>query len=142
MEAPRPSAETLRRARLFWRQARDDLKAAARRLKAGAGLESGYLSAQAASNALSTVCCLHGRFQLPTHSPARMAGLCEELDARFAALGDACAGLEEVQQHSPFAPPEPAAALALARRALEQGGAVCEEVRAYLREHRGRFFAP
>jgi len=142
MEDAQPTAETLRRARIFWEQARDDLKMAAKMLRSGAALDSSYLSAQAASNALSAVCCLHGRFQLPAHSPARMAALCAELDSRFAVLGDACGGLEEAQQHSPFAPPEASAAAALAKKALEYSERVCEEVRAYLRENRARFFAP
>lgn len=140
---PPPSAEALRRARLMWRQAQDDLKAAARRRKSQAHLECGYLSLQAAINALTVVCYLHGQFRPPNFSAARMAFLCQTLDPRFAALADACTVLEQVQSYSPFGVPAAPEALTQASQAgLEAGTAVVGAVRDYLREHRRRFFAP
>lgn len=138
-----PTPEALRRAKVFWQQARQDAKSAAKKRRAGDHLESGYLSFQAAINALTVVCYLQGTFQVPNYSATKMASLCQDVDARFAALGPACAALEEVQAHSPFQPAaEPAVLAELSRASLEHGQAVVETVRGFLKEHRRRFFAP
>ncbi|HEX7928965.1 MAG TPA: hypothetical protein VF678_15320, partial [bacterium] len=92
-----PTPEALRRAKLFWAQAEADLKDAAKKHKAKAHLESGYLSFQGAINALTVVCYLHGRFQVPNFSAAKMAAECQEVDSRFTALDGSCAALEQAQ---------------------------------------------
>jgi hypothetical protein len=142
-----PSAETLRRAKLCWEQALADLAAAARMERARAYLECGYLSLQAALNALTAICYLNGEVRPPSFSPVRMAALCAEADPRFAALHAPCAALEAVQERGPFDPaPAPAQDEALGRSGLEQGQAVLALVRSYLKEQRGkdrrRCFAP
>jgi hypothetical protein len=138
-----PTPEALRRAQVFWRQAEADLKDATKKHKAKAHLESGYLSFQGAINALTVVCYLHGRFQVPNFSAAKMAALCQDVDGRFTALDAACAALEQAQGHSPFGPPSPPAELlAMSQAALDGGRAVVETVRGYLKEHRRRYFTP
>jgi hypothetical protein len=143
MEEHVPSPEALRRAQVFWQQAQQDVKSAAKRHQAGKHLESGYLSFQGAINALTVVCYLHGRFQVPNFSAVKMASLCQDLDARFEALQPACVALEQVQEHSPFQPAaEPAVLVELSRASLAGGRTVLETVRGYLKEQRRRFFAP
>jgi HEPN domain-containing protein len=138
-----PSPQTLRRAKLFWEQAGQDHRAARERQRAGAPLEAAYLSFQAALNALTVVCYLNGRFQLPNFSTVRMAAQCAELDARFEAVRESCETLEAVQERGPFdAEPDPDALAALGKASLAQSDQVVEAVRAYLKEHRKRFFAP
>jgi hypothetical protein len=101
------------------------------------------LSFQAALNALTVVCYLNGRFQPPNFSTARMAALSAELDPRFEAVRAACDALESVQHRSPFeAEPDPVALGELGRSSLSHSTQVVEAVRAYLKEHRKRFFAP
>lgn len=143
MAAHEPSAEALRRAQVFWHQAQDDAQRAKKQHRAGAHLESGYLSFQAAINALAAVAYLHGQFRGPTYSAAKMAALCEELDPRFGSVAEACRALEAVQEHSPFRPPEHPAALApLAAASLAHVQAVLQAVRAFLKENRRRYFKP
>jgi hypothetical protein len=138
-----PSPQVLRRARLFWEQAILDGRSARDKHKASAHLESGYLSFQSALNALTAVCYLNGRFQLPNFSAVQMAGLCAEVDGSFDAIGEACAALDAVQQHSPFdAKADPAALANLSRESLAHGAHIVAAVRTYLKERRKRFFAP
>ena len=138
-----PTPEALRRAQLFWRQAEDDLKAAGKRHKAKVYIEAGYLSFQGAINALTVVCYLHGQFQVPNYSAAKMAAACVEIDERFATLEAACMALEQVQHHSPFGSAgDPAAVAEDSRAGLEGGRQVLEMVRSYLKEHRREYFAP
>lgn len=94
-----PSPQALRRAKLFWEQAGLDSQGARQKHKARAYLESGYLSFQAALNALTAVCYLNAKFQLPNHSAVQMAGLCAAVDTRFEAVREACEALEAVQHH-------------------------------------------
>jgi hypothetical protein len=138
-----PSAETLRRARLFWLQSLQDLKEARRLLRAGAILHSGYASLQAALNALSAVCYLQGHVQLPQSSTMHMLSLCQGAHPRFESLAGACAALEEAAEQSPFAPqPEAVDGAAAGKARLEQSSEIIDTVRAYLKDNRKRFFAP
>lgn len=145
-----PSTETLRRARMFWEQSGQDLKEARRQLRAGASLESGYFSLQAALNALSAVCILHGHVQLPQTSTLHMLALCREEDPCFDHLGEACTGLEAAAEQSPFrelaassdAGGDKAAGEAAGKAHLEQCDSVIKTVRGYLKDNRKRFFAP
>ena len=138
-----PSPEALRRAKLFWEQARDDHRNAGKKRKAKEHLESAYLSFQAALNALAVVCYVNGKFQPPNHSAVQMASLCAEIDPRFEVLREACAALDTVQDRSPFDKQPDAAALAeMSRAALESGERILGAVAAYLKEHRPRMFAP
>lgn len=138
-----PGAETLRRARLFWRQSREDLKEARRLLRAGATLDSGYASLQAALNALSAVCYLQGHVQLPQSSTLHMLDLCRQADSRFEMLAGACAALEEAARQNPFVPqPQTDGGKAAGKARLEQSGEIIAMVRAYLKDNRKRFFAP
>jgi hypothetical protein len=140
---PPPSPQAVRRARLFWEQAAQDHGAARDKQRGHAPLEAAYLSFQAALNALTAVCYLNGRFQLPNFSTARMAALCAEVDGRFEAILAACEALEAVQERSPFdAAPDAAALDALGKASVGHGTQVLEAVRGYLKEHRKRFFAP
>jgi HEPN domain-containing protein len=133
----------LRRARTCWEQSRLDRQEARRRLKARAWLESRYFSFQASINALTCVCLLHGRFQVPSHSAVRLAGLVQELDARFSALGPACQALEGVQDRGPYDEArEETEERAESRDCFRHSEAVRKAVRGYLREHRQRFFSP
>ena len=143
-QSPRlPSPETARRARVFWEQSRQDLKGARRQLRAGAYLDSGYASLQAALNALSAVCYLQGHLQLPQSSPVRMLALCRAAHPRFGELEEACMALEEAAEQNPFAPAKDAdGGKAAGKARLAQSGAVVKSVRAYLKDNRGRFFAP
>jgi hypothetical protein len=141
--APDPSPESLRRAKLFWEQAREDHRNARKKRKAKEHLESGYLSFQAALNALTVVCYVNGQFRLPNHRTVGMAGLCAGIDARFEALREACGELDTVQDRSPFdAQPDGAALAELSRTALAHGERVLAAVAAYLKEHRARMFSP
>jgi len=143
MAASAPTPQALRRARLFWAQAGQDQKAAAQKHKGRAYLESGYLSFQAALNALTVVCYLNGKFQLPNFSAVQMAALCAEIDPSFEAVRESCAALEAVQQRSPFdAAPDAVALAELSHASLEHGAQVLDAVRAYLQVHRRRAFAP
>lgn len=138
-----PSPETLRRARLFWEQSGQDLKDAGQRLRAGANLESGYYSLQAALNALSAVCTLHGHFQLPQSSTLHMLALCRAADPRFARLDEACTALEEAAAQNPFAPnPGTDGGKAAGKARLSQSNEIIKAVRGYLKDNRKRFFAP
>lgn len=140
---PAPSPQTIRRAKLFWEQAAQDQESARRKQRDAAPLEAAYLSFQAALNALTAVCYLHGRFQLPNFSALRMAALCTELDGRFEKISSACEALEAVQERSPFdAAPDAAALDTLGKASVDHGARVLEAVRAYLKEHRRVFFAP
>lgn len=138
-----PTPEALRRAKLFWEQASEDHRNAGKKLKAKAYLESGYLSFQAALNALSVVCYLNGKFRLPNHSTAQMAALCAGIDPRFEAVRDACEGLDAVQQQSPFGPqPDDTALDGMSRTALHNGKSVLDAVSGYLKANRRHAFAP
>jgi len=138
-----PTPHALRRAKLFWEQAGLDSRGARRKHKARAYLESGYLSFQAALNALAAVCYLNAKFQLPNYSAVQMAGLCAAVDARFDAIREACEALEAVQQHGPFDSGADEAGLArLSAEGLRQSARVIAATRAYLKAHRKRFFAP
>jgi hypothetical protein len=138
-----PSPQTLRRAKLFWEQAGLDNRGARQKHKARAYLESGYLSFQAALNALTAVCYLNSKFQLPNHSTVQMAGHCAAVDARFDAIREACEALEAVQHHGPFDADADDASLAkLSADGLRQSALVIAAARAYLKAHRTRFFAP
>ena len=142
-EPDTPSADTLRRARVFWQQSRQDLKAAKGQLRLGGSLESGYLSLQAALNALSAVCYLSGHVQLPQSSTMHMLALCREADPRFAMLEEACMALEEAAEQNPFAPPRDVDEGKRAAKArYEQGSAIVQAVQTYLKDNRKRFFAP
>ncbi|MBI4082668.1 MAG: HEPN domain-containing protein [Candidatus Lambdaproteobacteria bacterium] len=140
-ESPKPTPDTLRRARVYWEQSRADLKLSRRRLREGAFLECAYFSLQAATNALSTVCRLHGHVQLPQHSLGRLAELCAEADGRFRGPAPSLAALEAVMARSPFEPPQPDAE-AQSRACLDHAETILDTVRGYLREHRRRYFAP
>lgn len=141
--AESPSAETLRRARVFWRQSGEDLKGAKGKLRAGAYLDSGYFSLQAALNALSAVCYLHGHVQLPQSSTLRMLALCRAADPRFHELDGACMALEDAAGQDPFAPPKEAdGGKAASKARLQQSTAIIQAVRAHLKHNRKRFFAP
>lgn len=143
MAASAPTSQTARRAKLFWEQAGQDHKRAEKKHKAREHLESGYLSFQAALNALTVVCYLNGKFQLPNFSAVRMAALCADIDPRFEALREPCAALEAVQQRSPFDTAPDAADLAeLSRASLEHGTQVLDAVRRYLKDQRQHAFAP
>lgn len=138
-----PNEEVVRRAEVFWRQSRDDLKAARRALKGHEHLECSYLSFQAALNALTSVCYLQGRVQLPNFSTVQLAAICAEHDGRFAALEEPAGSLETVQRWDPFrTETAPEDAPALARENYRHGEAVLNTVRGYLKEHRRRFFRP
>jgi len=137
-----PSAQSIRRAKLFWEQATQDLKGAREKLPS-APLESAYGCFQAALNALTTVCYLNGRYQLPNFSTARMAALCAEFEPAFESLRAPCDELESVQHRSPFdKAPDPQALAELGRTSLAASTQVVDRVRDYLKEHRKRFFAP
>ena len=142
-EEETPTTETLRRARLFWKQSGQDLKEARRQLRGGGCLESGYFSLQAALNALSAVCYLHGHVQLPQSSTLRMLALCRVEDARFHQLDEACMALEEAAEQNPFiAPTDEDGGKAAAKARLEQSATIIKTVRTYLKDNRRRFFAP
>ncbi len=138
-----PTPEALRRARLLWQQGGSDLNSARVRRKEGAHLESAYLSFQAAINALSAVCYLHGQFRIPNFSPVQLASLCEGFDGQFSALAAPCAELEGVQKHGPFDAATDGQALGtLSKDALQRSLAVQDAVRRYLTANRKRFFTP
>lgn len=133
----------LRRARAYWEQSGVDEREAWLRWKAGDHLTSGYLSLQGAINALLAVAHLQGHAQLPTHSPAQLAGICAEADPRFGELTAACEALEAVQERSPFDRERDAAAeQAQARACYDHGVRVRGTVKAYLKENRRRYFSP
>jgi hypothetical protein len=138
-----PTPQALRRAKLFWEQAALDSQGARQKHKAHAYVESGYLSFQAALNALTAVCYLNAKFQLPNHSAVQMAGLCAAVDPGFDAIREACTALEAVQHHSPFeAEPDTTGLAQLSAAGLKHSAQVIEAARAYLKAHRKRFFAP
>ena len=142
-EPEAPPAESVRRARVFWEQSRQDLKSARRQQRAGAYLDSRFFSLQAAVNALSAVCHLHGHFQLPNSSALQLLALCRKADPRFELLDPACAALEEAAQQNPFAQGSATGGEKTAGRAsLGQSEAIVKAVRGYLKDNRKRFFAP
>lgn len=131
-------SEHLRRAKLFLEQAGADLKEAQRHLRKGAALESGYLSLQAAMNAMSALAHAHGDYRLPSHSPARLAqhlcdgplALAPDDEAGRTPWLDPAAALEAVQMRGPFdATRDPAAEKAEAAAHLEYAGALLKLVK-------------
>jgi len=138
-----PTPDTIRRARVFWLQSQDDLKLARRHLRRRSYHDGSFLSMQAALNALSTVCRLHGHFMPPQHGLREMLGLCGQCDPRFDAVLAGEAALDTVPERNPFAPADPPeAAEAFTRSCLAEAEQVVGAVRGYLKEHRRRFFAP
>ena len=141
--SPKISGETIRRSRLFWEQSRQDLREAKSRLRREAFLESGYLAFQAAINALSAVCLLHGHYRLPNSAPLLLLGLCREFDRRFADLDDSCQALGEAAAGSPFAEATPTGnARAKAEDHLRETERILAAVRGYLKENKKRFYSP
>ena len=140
-----PSPDTLHRARTYWEQGRSDLAAAKRQLRAGDGLASSFLSLQAAINALTCLCYLHGEYRVPNHSAAQLLGVLQGLapDWEAAALQEAALALEAVHGLSPFAAGRDATEeQRQGRLYYDHGSAILNEVRRYLKRHRKRFFAP
>lgn len=138
-----PSAEQIRRARVFWKQSGQDLKSARARLKKQDYLQSSLLSLQATVNGLSAVCHLHGHFQLPVGSASELLALCAEEAEELRPLLGACAALDEAMEQDPFAAQREADREAeLSRRCLEEGRAVLDTVKRYLKRNRRRFFSP
>jgi len=141
--APIPTAETLRRARMFWEQGQADLAEAKRLRRAGSHLDSSYLSFQAAINALTSVCYLHGEFRVPNFSTVQLAALLQGFDAQFERVEAAAQALESAQELNPFAGERD---LAEEQRRAEEfydhGYSIVKTVRGYLKANRKRFFAP
>ncbi len=141
--AANPSAESIRRAQVFWEQSGEDLKAAKAELKRRDFLQSSFMSLQAAVNALSAVCHLHGHFQLPPGNPGQLAALCAETEPRFTEWVDACPALEEAMERNPFDPHrDPEEEAVLGRRCLAEVEPLLRLVKSYLKENRARFFKP
>ena len=141
--AANPSAESIRRAQLFWEQSAQDLKAAKAESKGRDFLQSSFMSLQAAVNALSAVCHLHGHFQLPPGNPSQLAALCAETEPRFAELIDACPALGQALERNPFDPHRDAEEeAALSRRCLAELEPLLRLVKGYLNDNRERFFKP
>ena len=141
--SPNPSGQAIRRSRLFWEQSRQDLREAKGRLRREAFLESGHLGFQAAINALSAVCLLHGHYRLPNSTPLLLLDLCREADPRFADLDDPCQALEEAAGGSPFAEHPPTGdAKAKAEDHLRETERILAGVRRYLKENKKRFYSP
>lgn len=140
---PAPSAETIRRARLFWEQGGEDLKSARAMLRRKEFLQSSYFSLQGAVNGLSAVCHLHGLFQLPTGGPTQLLALIAGIAPDLANAVGALNALEQVTEHNPFAATEPGDDLpAFSRACLDEGRRVMKHLKAYLKANRARFFAP
>jgi hypothetical protein len=140
--APTPSAETIRRARLFWEQSGSDLREAKLALKKGDALHSCYLSLQAATNALSAVCHLHGHFQLPTGGPEQLLLLCAQSDPGFGEA-EPCPALEQVREQDPFHEGrEIDQDSEIGKVCLGEAEALRARIRRYLKGNRGRFFPP
>ena len=141
--APAPTAEALRRARLFWEQGQADLKEAQRLLRARSHLESSYLSFQAALNALTCVCYLHAEFRVPNFSPQRLLAVLQGYEPDFARLEAAAQALEAAQALNPFAAERDATEeQRQSRLYYDHSDSILEAVRGYLRTHRRRFFSP
>lgn len=141
--AATPSADGLRRARTFWEQSQADLKEARRRMRARAYLDSSYLSYQASLNALTTVCYLHGEYRVPNHSTEQLAAKVEALVPHLAPVEEPAQALEAVQELNPFAPDRDAAEeRRQSRLYYDHSDSILKAVRAYLKAHRKRFFAP
>ena len=130
----------VRRAKIFWEQSQQDIKAARAKLKGGADMECGFLCLQAAVNALSAVCFLNGHFQLPSASAHALQALCRDADSRFEGLEEACQQVESVTENNPFSGVDHSAIPA--RDLLAQSGRILDTVKAYLKDNRKRFFAP
>lgn len=141
-----PSADTLRRARTFWEQSGLDLAEARRRLRGGDGLDASYLSFQAAINALTSLCYLHGEFRVPNHSATQLAARLQELEPELdptPALAEAAAALDAVQGLTPYAAQRnPDDERRHGRLYYDHGSAILNTVKRYLKRHRKRFFAP
>ena len=141
-----PSEDTIRRARTFWEQSRLDLAEARRRLRAGEGLDASYFSFQAAINALTSLCYLHGEFRVPNHSTTQLTARLQELAPEFGetpVLAEAAAALEAVQGMTPYAPQRDAdEERRRGRLYYDHGSAILSAVKHYLKRHRKRFFAP
>ena len=137
-----PSAEILRRARAHWEQAGEDLRQARRALGKGDPVQGGFMSLQAAQNALRVPCLLHGHVMPPLHSPAALAALLGAEVPELTALAAPCGVLEEAQGLNPFARRDPGEEREQAARALEQAEAVLAQIKAYLKARKHRYFAP
>lgn len=146
MRPPAPSDDRIRRARIFWEQSRADRAEARRRLRAGECLDSSYFSYQAAINALTSVCYLHGEYRVPNHSATQMVGVLQGLAPEWAGaegLLEAAVGLEPVQDMNPYAPErDPAEERRQGRLFYAHSGAILGEVKRFLKRNRKRFFAP
>ncbi len=142
-ESTQFTEEAARRARIYWEQAKQDQKSAKQKMRAGEYLESAFLGLQATLNGLSAVCRLHGHFQLPASSPQQLLALCREADRCFDFLEGACQALEEAGGRNPFGPqPSSSESKEACLATLKNCEEVIAAVRAYLKTHRKRFFAP
>lgn len=137
-EAPTPHA--LRRAGVYWEQARDDQAEAKRRLREGDWLGSGFLAYQAAVNALTCVCLLNGTARPPNHSAALLAEACQAAHPLFADLAEACGELDAAQHRNPYAEQrDEAEEKRFARDSTARCQAVLKVVGKYLKANRRRF---
>jgi len=141
--AAEPTPETIRRARVYWEQGQADLKEARRLLRTRSSLTSSYLSFQAALNALTCLCHLHGEFRVPNFSLPRLLAVLEEAGAGFPELQAVAEALEAAQELNPYAATRDAEEeQRQARLYYAHGDSILKTVRGYLRTHRRRFFAP
>ena len=146
MRTSAPTDDRIRRARIFWEQSREDRAEARRRLRVGESLDASYFSFQAAINALTSVCYLHGEYRVPNHSATQMVGVLQGLEPEWAGTGtliEAAVGLEPVQGLNPYDPDrDPAEERRQGRLYYAHSGAILGEVKRYLKRNRKRFFAP
>jgi len=141
--AQAPTAEALRRARMFWEQSQADLKEARSQLRKRANLDSSFLSFQAAINALTSLCYLHGEYRVPNFSTTQLAAKLQGYDPHFEQVEDAARALESVQELNPYRDDrDEAEERKLAKAYYDHGNAILKTVRGYLKTHRKRFFTP
>ncbi|MDH4248376.1 MAG: hypothetical protein OEW39_11235 [Deltaproteobacteria bacterium] len=138
-----PSPESVRRARTHWQLAGESLRQAQKEHQARHFIQGGFLSLQAAQNALNTLCQLQGHILPPLHSPSALSTLVTADIPALEGLIAPCHALEAVQGLNPFAGQrDDETEQAQSKQALDHAQAVLTQVRAYLKAHRKRFFAP
>ena len=144
MQKVQESERSIKRARVFWEQSKDDLEMAKSMIKTHPDT-SCLLSSQAAINAFSSILQAHGHFQLPAYSSAEMLNLCSSVSPEFNLAQSQCAVLDSAIDRDLLGHTSPKNihfTPAFARTSFEASKKIHKIVRSYWEENKQRFFDP
>ena len=144
MQKAQESERSIKRARVFWEQSKEDLKMAKSIIKTHPDT-SCLLSSQATINAFSSILQAHGHFQLPAYSSTEMLNQCSSVSPMFLQAQSQCAVLDSAINRDLLGHTSPKNIQftpAFARTSFEASTQIHKIVRAYWQENRQRFFDP